>query len=170
MTAAKNKSNLSQCSLFWTRTKQQFQSINLQRSAGSTISKFISGVSSNHSWGKYARAGINTCKAQTFHPHQKRWRKVVFSSLVNFSQSQRDCRSKGWHAPIAALNISEHFGHLGKVLAAGGQKKFGCACSKCSALQCKVGRLDYPAKPDLGMNLQVLIRRNKRIELLKLCR
>ena len=64
---------------------------------------------------------------------------------------------------------AEYFTTPWKILAARGQKKFGCACSECSALQCIVRRLIYPAKQDLGMNLQVLIWRNKRIELLKLC-
>ena len=70
----------------------------------------LSGVS-NDQGGKYATRSINTCKPQSFHSPQRMQRKDVFFSSVSFSQSQR---RKGWHAPIAAKNISEHFGRLKK--------------------------------------------------------
>ena len=126
-------------------------------------------------------ATFNNCKAQCFFTmldvfftrldvflqylmcffvHLQRIRKKdVFFSLVNFSQSQS--KAKTDTRQLRSWIVQS-------ILDLGGSRKVWRACF--APRRCNVARLNYLAKPDLGMNLQVLIRRNKRTELQKLCR
>ena len=108
------------------------------------------------------KISINTCNAQTawWGPkNAKEWCFLVHGKVLS--------KSKGWHgrkADTRQLWMFEKI--LRSARSTWGHKKFLCsALDLCSSLQLAWRPLDYTAKPDLGVNLQVMIWRNKRLAL-----